>query len=484
MKVYDLVIIGSGAAGEKAAVHASYHGFKVAVVEKAASLGGAATNTGTLPSKTLKETALYLSGGQEKGLYSVERKLSHDPDAADFLFRERKVVKTEGEELRLELLRDKVDLYFGLGSFLDPHRIEVKGDCPEILYGENILIASGSYPAHPPGIPFDGKHVHDSDTILQIDHIPRSLCVVGAGPIGCEYATIFAVMGCRVTLVNSRKEILPFLDGELVQGLVEHLQELGVTILKETHIESVSIETRNGNTVARAHCVGDGLVEADMLLYAAGRNGNTAKLACEKAGLQPGERETLTVNESYQTAVPHIYAAGDVIGFPALGSTSMDQGRVAVTQMFGLHDAERIAKQFPYGIYTIPEVSMIGLTEETAAKKGLDYVVGRANYREVPRGLIMGTQCGFLKLVVDRPSRVILGVHIFGLHATELIHYGMEIVENQETIGRVLGTVFNSPTLHELYKYAAYTIWTHKLEAPSKAPRASIQPPPSPRNAP
>jgi NAD(P) transhydrogenase len=471
MKTYDLVIIGSGAAGEKAAVHAAYHGFKVAIVEKAASLGGAATNTGTLPSKTLKETALYLSGGQEKGLYSVERKLSRDPNAADFLFRERNVVKTEGEELRLELLREKVDVFFGAGAFLDPHRIHVKGDPPEILYGEKILIATGSYPAHPPGIPFDGKRIHDSDTILQIEHIPRSLCVVGAGAIGCEYATIFAVMGCQITLVNSQKGILPFLDRELVQGLVEHMRELGIKILEETHIQSVSVHSQHGNTVAQAHYAGDGLVEADMFLYAAGRNGNTADLACENAGLKPCEREAIPVDETYRTAVPHIYAAGDVIGFPALGSISMDQGRVAVTHMFGLHDVERVSKQFPYGIYTIPEVSMIGLTEEAAAEKGLDYVVGRADYRDIPRGVIMGAQRGFLKLVVDRPSRVILGVHIFGFHATELIHYGMEMVENQGSIGRVLSTVFNFPTLHELYKYAAYKIWTHKLEAPTTSAR-------------
>jgi NAD(P) transhydrogenase len=463
MKTYDLVIIGSGAAGEKAAVHAAYHGFKVAVVEKASRLGGAAANTGTLPSKTLKETALYLSGFLEKGRYSLERTLSRDPDAADFLFRERKVVKTEGEELLLELLREKVDVHFGVGAFLDPHRIEVKRERSEVLYGENILIASGSYPAHPPGIPFDGRSIHDSDTILQIDHIPRSLCVVGAGAIGCEYATIFAVMGCKVTLINSHKEILPFLDRELAQALVEHMRALGITILTETHVASVSVQTQDGKAIVRAHDTGGGLVEADMFLYAAGRNGNIADLACDQAGLKPGERETIKVDGTYRTAVPHIYAAGDVIGFPALGNISMDQGRVAVTHMFGLHDVERVAKQFPYGIYTIPEISTIGLTEEAAKEKGLDHVVGRADYRDVLRGLIMGAQRGFLKLVVDRPSRVILGVHIFGVHATELIHYGMEMVENRETIGRVLSTAFNFPTLHELYKYAAYKIWTREL---------------------
>jgi NAD(P) transhydrogenase len=459
MKRYDLVIIGSGPAGEKAAVHAAHHGYNVAVVEKASQLGGAGVNTGTLPSKTLKETALYLSGGEEKGLYGVERRLSHDPSAADFLFRERYVVKTESEDVRMELLKDKVDVYFGSGSFLDPHQIEVKGDNPEVLYGDYILIATGSYPAHPSGIPFDGKAIHDSDTILQIDHIPRSLCIVGAGVIGCEYATTFAAMGCKVTLVNSRKEILPFLDAEISQALVAHFQEMGIQIITEARIESVSIAQQAGQTTVRAHQAGGGQIEAEMFLYAAGRNGNLAGLGCEKAGLKPTERETLTVDETLRTEAPHIYAAGDVIGFPALGSTSMDQGRVAVTHIFGLHDVERVAKQIPFGIYTIPEVSMIGMTEQEARAKQMDCVTGRADYQAIPRGLIQGAQCGFLKLVVERKSRVILGVHIFGLHATELIHYGMELVENQEPLERVVGTAFNYPTLHELYKYAAYEIW-------------------------
>ncbi|HEV2247219.1 MAG TPA: FAD-dependent oxidoreductase [Terriglobia bacterium] len=238
MKRYHLVVIGSGPAGERAAVHAAHHGFKVAVVEKCSNLGGAGVNTGTQPSKTLKETALYISGGAEKWLYSIERKLSRDPEAADFLFRERFVVKTGAEELRLELLKRKVDVYFGLGRFLDPHRIEVNGKQSCILYGEHILIATGSYPAHPPGIPSDGKTIHDSDTILHIRRIPRSLCVVWAGVIGCEYATTFAVMGCKVTLVNSHRDILPFLDREIAGALRERFGKLGIEVLTEIRNQS------------------------------------------------------------------------------------------------------------------------------------------------------------------------------------------------------------------------------------------------------
>jgi NAD(P) transhydrogenase len=469
MKHYDLVIIGSGAAGEKAAIHAAYHGYKVAVVERALSVGGAAANTGTMPSKTLKETALYLSGAEEKGLYGVERKLTHDPEAADFLFRERNVVKVASEKLRHELLTKMVEMHFGVGRFLDSHRIEVTGKEKEILHGDYILIASGSYPTHPANISFDRKHIHDSDTILQIDHIPRSLCIVGAGVIGCEYATIFAVMGSKVKLVNSHREILPFLDREVADALVAHMKELGIEILGETQIETATVESKDGEPMVRATLKPGDPLEVDMLLFAAGRNGNTADLDCEKAGLHVDEREALKVDETYRTSVPHIYAAGDVIGFPALGSTSMDQGRVAVTNMFGLHEIERVAKEFPFGVYTIPEVSMIGLTEEAAKKKGIDYIATRVDYQNVPRGIIIGAKLGFLKLIVERQSSKVLGVHIFGVHATELIHYGMEMVENGETITRILGTVFNFPTLHELYKFAAYKVWAGEPELRQKS---------------
>jgi len=461
MKKYDLIIIGSGAAGDRAAIHAAYHGYKVTVVEKARTLGGAAVNTGTLPSKALKETALYLSGALENGLYGLDRELSRKPNALDFLFREKFVVKTESEEVRLELLRQQVDLYNGVGSFVDAHRVAV--DHEEILFGDHILIATGSYPAHPAGMPFDGRGVHDSDTILQIDHIPSSLCIIGAGVVGCEYATIFATLGTKVILVNSHKEILPFLDGEVSAAFVEHLRNMGIQIELEAHVGDVTIVTRDQQPIVVTATASGSTIETDMLLYAAGRNGNTAALACENAGLHPTDRETLQVDAMYRTSVPHIFAVGDVIGFPALGSTSMDQGRVAVTHMFGLHDLERVAKLFPFGIYTIPEVSMVGLTEDEAREKGIDCAIGRARYQAVPRGVITGVREGFLKLVLDRESERVLGVHVFGHQATELIHYGMELVDGQKTLRHILGTVFNFPTLHELYKHAAYDVWSKQL---------------------
>jgi len=464
MKEYDLVVLGSGPAGEKAALHAAYHGFKVAVVEKSSALGGAGVNTGTLPSKTLKETALYLSGQRERGRYGVERTLSHEPTAADFLFRERYVVKTGSDEFRLQLLTRKVDVYRGSGAFTDAHTIEVRGETTEMLSGKNILIATGSSPAHAAGVPFDGRRVHDSDTILQIDHVPSTLCVVGAGVIGCEYATIFAAMGSRVTLVNSHGDLLPFLDREVVRAFVEEMGKAGIEVRQGAQIESVSVEKIAGGESVHARCADGAVFKADMILYAAGRNGNTNDLGLDRAGLQAAEHGTLKVDMAYRTAVPHIYAAGDVIGFPALGSTSMEQGRMAVINMFGLHDLEHISSHIPFGIYTIPEMAMIGLTEEKAREQGIDFVVGRARYQDTPRGLILGSQRGFLKLVCDRQSRKILGVHIIGHSATELIHFGMELVENREPLKRILGTVFNFPTLHELYKYAAYDLWSRDLE--------------------
>jgi NAD(P) transhydrogenase len=462
MKKYDLVIIGSGPAGGKAAIHAAYHGYKVAVVEKSTNLGGAGVNTGTLPSKTLKETALYLSGALEKGLYGLDHEFTRKPTALDFLFREKFVVKTESEEVRRELLSRHVDVYHGVGSFVDAHRVAVGEQ--EILYGDYILVATGSYPAHPARIPFDGRHIHDSDTILQIDHIPSSLCIVGAGVIGCEYATIFATLGTKVVLVNSHSEILPFIDREVSEALVEHMRKIGIRIEAQAHVNSVTLGPNDQQPIVLTR-TGSGIpIETDMFLYAAGRNGNTAHLGCENAGLRPTDREALQVDQMYRTPVPHIFAVGDVIGFPALGSTSMDQGRVAVTHMFGLHGVERLAKVFPYGVYTIPEISMVGLTQEEATKQRIDYVIGRALYRDVPRGLIIGAQEGFLKLVLDRKTERILGVHIFGHQATELIHYGMELVEGEKTLRHILGSVFNFPTLHELYKYAAYEVWSKQLQ--------------------
>ena len=455
MKKYDLVVIGSGPAGEKAAVKAAYFGHKVALIEGRPEFGGAGVHTGTLPSKTLKETALFLSGRREKGLYSLEKKLEHEASAKDFLFRKDLVVDAVDKEVRENIELHGVDIFHGIGSFEDEHHVRIKNAMEEVIYGDTIIIATGSYPVHPEGVPFDGKRVHDSDTILEIQRFPKSICVVGAGVIGCEYATIFATMGCKVFLINRSDKILPFLDKEVSAGLVEEMRSEGVEILFNTSIASMEVPADPEQMIDIQLETGQTL-HVDMYLFAAGRSGFIKPLNLEKIGVQIGKRETIEVNENYQTNIPHIYAVGDVIGFPALASTSMDQGRAAVAHIFQTHDVERIANLFPYGIYTIPEVSVIGLTEEQAQEKGLDYLTGKALYANSHRGQIMGVKSGFVKVVFTRDDLRIQGVHILGPLATELIHYGMLLVQRGETLMTVISEVFNHPTLHDLYKYACY----------------------------
>lgn len=452
MQKFDLIVIGTGPAGEKAAVKAAYFGHKVAIVEKESVFGGAEVVTGTLPSKTLKETALFLSGKFEKGIYGVERGLEHEASVEDFMYRKNFVSDAAAKEIHENLLRHGVAIFHGVASFEDSHTLKVKGVNEETLYGEYIIIATGSYPYHPPTIPFDGKRVHDSDTILQITRFPSSLCIVGAGVIGCEYATIFATMGTKVYLVNDKEKILPFADHEIAQELVTQMESAQIHILFNKSIdvitpakESISVKLKSGESLS-----------VDMFLFAAGRSGNIKDLHCEKIGLKTGEREQVFVDGQYRTNIPHIFAVGDVIGFPALASTSMDQGRVAVAHIFQTQDLEHLPSHFPYGIYTVPEVSMVGVTEEEGLKRGLSFCSGKARYADMPRGKILGAKAGFLKLIFSRDELRIIGVHVIGHLATELIHYGVMLVEEKKTLHDVIGQVFNFPTLHELYKYAAY----------------------------
>jgi NAD(P) transhydrogenase len=453
MKHYELIVIGTGPAGEKAAVKAAYFGHKVAIIEKSERYGGAMVVTGTLPSKTLKETALYFSGKYEKGLYGIERDLRHEASVEDFMFRKNFVTETEGREVEANLKRHKVDIFHGFASFVDPHTIQV-GD-NETISGDHIIIATGSYPFHPEGIPFDGKRIHDSDTILQITRFPKSLCVVGAGVIGCEYTTIFATMGTKVYLINNRDQILPFLDQEVAKTLVDRMKHNNVDVLFNTSIKKIDVPKTDAEMI-HVELEDGHKLDVDMFLFAAGRSGQIKGLNYEKIGLKTGERETVLVDSTYKTNIDHIYAVGDVIGFPALASTSMDQGRVAVANIFKTLDLDHLPCYFPYGIYTIPEVSMIGLSEEEAQKKGVNYLAGKARYTDMARGKIMGAEAGFLKLVFDKETQVVLGIHIIGHIATELIHFGLYLVEEKKSLHDVIGTVFNYPTLHDLYKYAAY----------------------------
>lgn len=461
-KTYDLIVIGSGPAGEKAAAKAAYFGKTVAVIECQALVGGAGVNTGTLPSKTLKESALFFSGKYDRGLYGIEKQLEEKTTIDDFFFRERVVQSTVEGEVRRNLEIHKVDLIHGAASFVDTHHVMIKRDgAPDVtIRGEFILIASGSYPFQPQNIPFDADAVHDSDTILRLKRIPESLVVVGAGVIGCEYATIFATMGTKVYLVNDRDKIMPFLDHEISGALVEQMSKGGVEIVFNTAIKSVMKE--GAKEVAKPSpaittILDNGrILKTDMFLFAAGRSGCTAGLNCSSAGVKLGKREVVEVDDHFRTSAPNIFAAGDVIGFPALAATSMDQGRVAVSHMFGLTDLDNVTRIFPYGIYTIPEVSMVGMSEQEARDKGVDVCTGAARYADMHRGRIMGVTDGFLKLVFERQTLQVLGVHIIGPLATEIIHYGLLLVQDHRSLSDLLATVFNYPTLHDLYKYAAY----------------------------
>lgn len=456
MKSYDLVIIGSGPAGEKAAAKAAYFGHSVALIEKEPDYGGAGIQTGTLPSKTLKETALYLSGVYHKGVFGIDKEVGRAVGIQDFMYRKEVVQKAMGRSVELNLVRHKVDIFNGFGSFVDEHRILVKGHIEETIYGKFILIATGSYPYHPDFIPFDGVRVHDSDTILDIKRFPKTLCVLGAGVIGCEYATIFAAMGIKTFIVNDRDKILGFLDAEISGALVDQMKKNGIHILFNNSITSFQVPDDPDEELHLTLKTGE-ILNVDMFLFAAGRSGTSSQLNCEKVGIKRGDRETVLVDDKFQTSLPHVYAVGDVIGFPALASTSMDQGRMAVTHMFGTGDLNTMTDIFPYGIYTVPEVSMVGMTEEEAQTKTIDHLVGYSYYRDIARGKIMGDlDNGFLKLVFEKSTKKVIGVHIMGKIATELIHYGMVLVQEKKTLEEVIETVFNYPTLHDLYKYAAY----------------------------
>lgn len=456
MKEYDLIVIGSGPAGEKAAVKAAYFGKKVAIIEKSSQFGGAGVNTGTLPSKTLKETVLFFSGRYDKGLYGVERSLERRATIEDFMYRKNLMISSEGEEVEHNLRIHNVDIYRGTASFENEHVIKIINEKEEqFINGKFIIIATGSYPFHPKGIPFDNERIHDSDTILDIKRNPQSICVVGTGVIGCEYATIFAVAGAKVYMINRSNAILPFVDKEMTSELIKSMEKDNIEIFFNESVKSIHAP-QSEREMVRIELESGKWLHVDMFLLAAGRNGATQGLRCENADVKLGDRELIVVDEKYRTNVPHIYAAGDVVGFPALASTSMDQGRVAVTHIFDTKDLDSIAKVFPYGIYTIPEISMVGLSEEDAKAKNLDYCVGRARYHDMARGKIIGASEGMLKIVFSKDDLIIRGVHIIGYLATELIHYGTLLVENKKTVMQLISTVFNYPTLHDLYKYAAY----------------------------
>ncbi len=469
---FDLVILGAGPAGEKGAAQAAYFGNRVAVVERTPYVGGAGVNTGTVPSKTLRETALYFSGLGTRGLYGVDYTVKPNLTVRDFMHREREVVAALREKVQNNLARHRVTVVHGSGSFEDPHTIRVsrEGEPDRLLRGRFVLVATGSRPLRAPEVPFDDRLILDSDTVLQMDRLPRRLAVVGNGVIGCEYASIFAALGIEVTLFG-RDRTLPFLDGEIADRLRRQMERLGIRTRLGVSVDGYAPGT---DPLGLVLSTGETL-EVDKVLVAAGRLGNTDTLALERAGITPGARELLTVNGNYQTQVPHVYAAGDVIGFPALAAVSMEQARVAMCHAFDLKYKTRVATVLPLAIYTIPEVAMAGETEESCREKQLACCVGRAYYADNARGQIVGDLWGEIKLVFAPADQRLLGVHVIGENASELIHVGMACMALDGTLDYFIQAVFNYPTLGDAYKYAAYdglqNLARLKAGQPSSPPR-------------
>ncbi len=452
MKTYDMIVIGSGPAGHRAAIQAAKLGKEVAVVEKKEVVGGVCINTGTIPSKTMREAVLYFSGFRQRGLYGASYRIKQNITIEDLVFRCNHVIRNEIEVIRAQFQRNHVDLIQGQASFLSPHQIQVKSfRGVEDYEADFIVIATGTKPAHSSLVPIDGGNIIDSDTIFHISSLPRSMTIVGGGVIGIEYACMFATLGVSVTLIDLRSRLLEFVDAEIIETLCYHMRNIGVTLRLGEEVERV--EKLPTGRVA-AHLKSSKVITAAMLLYTVGRQGNTETLHLEAAGLTTDSRGRIPVNEYFQTAVPHIYAVGDVVGFPSLASVSMEQGRLATCHAFGL-PCTSVPALFPYGIYTIPEVSYVGQTEEELTEKGIPYEVGKAHYREIARGQIMGDQTGMLKLLFHRETRHLLGVHIIGEGAAELVHIGQAVLSFRGTIDYFVHNVFNYPTLAECYKVAA-----------------------------
>ena len=455
---YDLIVLGSGPAGQRAAIQAAKLGKKAVVIEHRRVVGGVSVNTGTIPSKTFREAVLHLSGYRERGIYGSSYRVKEAITMEDLVFRVEQVIRTEIDIIRNQLARNHADLIEGHGAFLGPQEVEVStggAAGSRRLRAPRVVIAVGTNATRDAHIPFDGQRIVVSDDILALDKIPKTLTVIGAGVIGVEYATMFSALGTRVTLVDKRHTLLPFLDDEISAALTYIAQQNRVTmrlgeevdrvVAPETPTDPIEIHLKSGKSI-----------RADAVLYSIGRSGATESLGLDKAGVSVDERGRIKIDDFYQTSVPGIYAVGDVIGFPALASTSMEQGRLAALHALGkLAEAPKVAPLFPIGIYTVPEISMVGKSENDLTAEGVAYEIGKANYREIARGQIIGDRTGMLKLIFDPTTHQLLGVHILGEGASELIHIGQAVMAHEGTIDYFVDAVFNYPTLAECYKTAA-----------------------------
>jgi NAD(P) transhydrogenase len=452
-ETFDLIVIGAGPAGEKGASKAAQYGKRVALIERAPYLGGTGLNTGTIPSKTLRESALYFSGLRQRGLYGIDYSFKENLTIRDFMYRERAVVEKGREMMTQSVRQEKITVFHGTGSLKDAHTVHIKASTGEKeISGEFILIATGSSPRHPPDIPFEHDLIFDSDSILKMKRIPKKMAVVGGGVIGTEYASIFMALGVDVTLIEPDKRIVPFVDSEIGQRLTDQLVKLGLNFIFGDRV--TAIEGRKGHVHVTLEK--GGKLDFDAALVAAGRQSNVEALNLGTVGIELGERGLILVDESYRTNVPSIYAVGDVIGFPALASTSMEQARAAVVHAFNLEYQEKLAPFLPFAIYAIPEVSSIGLTEDECREKNIDYLVGRAYYEDNARGQIIGDMSGMIKLVFSATDKKLLGAHIIGEQASELIHIASHVMLASGTIDAFIDAVYNYPTLSDSYQYAAY----------------------------
>ena len=457
MDQFDLLVVGSGPAGRRGAIQAAKLGKKVLVIEQGKRVGGVSVHTGTIPSKTLRETALNLSGWRERGFYGRAYRVKQEISAEDLRRRLLITLDHEVEVLEHQFARNRVQHVRGKASFVDPQTMQVVKDDGEVIHvtGASILLAVGTKPFRPDYMPFDCKTVLDSDELLEIEDLPRSMVVIGAGVIGIEYATIFSALDTQVTLIDPKSTMLDFIDKEIVEDFIYQLRDRNMKLLLGQKAEKV---VRENGKVELTLDNGRRIV-TDMVLFAAGRMGATDTLNLAAAGLEADNRGRLSVNpDTFATNVPHIFAAGDVVGFPSLASTSMEQGRIAARVAVGAI-AKEPPKYFPYGIYAVPEISTCGLSEEEVKERHIPYECGIARFRETSRGHIMGLDTGLLKMIFSLKTRRLLGVHIVGEGATELVHIGQAVLNLKGTVEYFVENTFNYPTLAEAYKIAGLDAW-------------------------
>jgi len=454
MITYDLLIIGSGPAGQRAAIYANKLGKRAAVVERMRTVGGVSVNTGTIPSKTMREAVLHLSGYNYRSIYGMNYKVKEKITMADLAFRVQHVIKTEIDVTEAQLSRNGIDVLPGIASFEDTTHVKVTNEGGTQTYeAKNIIIATGTKPADSPRVPINGRSIVNSDQILDLPNLPKSLIVVGGGVIGVEYTCMFAALGVRVTLIEKRPKLLEFADQEIVEALSYHLRDSRVTMRLHEEVESVE-ELPDCSVVANLES--KKRISGGALLYAVGRSGNVAELKLAAVGIEPDSRGRIPVDKDFRTKVPNIFAVGDVIGFPSLASVSMEQGRIAVARAFGNENVVSNPSYYPYGIYTIPEISMVGATEEELTRTKTPYESGLARYSELAKGQMLGDDQGLLKILFDPDTLKLLGVHIIGDRAAEIVHIGQAVLAMGATIEYFRDTVFNYPTLAECYKAAAF----------------------------